>query len=83
MDYNWTVKIADFGMSQIKVAGEGAGGVVGSPFYMAPGKLESHAQTHVRTHRHIHTQTHSDVRTFTNSGVANQGGVRASRWCGE
>jgi len=37
VDYNWTVKIADFGMSQIKVAGDpGGGGIVGSPFYMAP-----------------------------------------------
>jgi len=34
VDHNWTVKIADFGMSQVK--GAGSGGPVGSPFYMAP-----------------------------------------------
>jgi serine/threonine protein kinase len=34
VDWNWTVKVADFGMSQIKSANDSGGGVVGSPFYM-------------------------------------------------
>jgi len=36
VDWNWTVKVADFGMSQIKTLEAGSGGIVGSPFYMAP-----------------------------------------------
>ena len=37
VDHNWVVKVADFGMSQIK--GSASGGIFGSPFYMAPEML--------------------------------------------
>lgn len=37
VDQNWVVKVADFGMSQIK--GASSGGIFGSPFYMAPEML--------------------------------------------
>ncbi|KAL6060397.1 Serine/threonine-protein kinase edr1 [Balamuthia mandrillaris] len=37
VDENWNVKVADFGLSKMKT--ENDGGMVGSPFYMAPEML--------------------------------------------